>query len=104
MVAWKRPGSRVAQDVLSDRCLREGVEAEPVAFAKDLQRCELFLAKHGDDPIQSDSPPSSKIRSEEINICRSTHTTDTSGYCLLVTHYYKAGSAPLEAVRLRGGS
>src|SRR6266571_3162172 len=49
----QRPGSRVAHDVLPDRRLREGVETEPVAFAKDLQRRELFLAKHGDDPIQS---------------------------------------------------
>jgi len=46
------PGSRVAHDILPDRRLREGVETEPVAFAKGLQRRELFLAKHGDDPIQ----------------------------------------------------
>src|SRR5437773_10940037 len=68
MVAWKRLGSRVAQDVLSNRCLRERVETEPVAFAKELQRCELFLAKHGDDPIQRNTASSSNIRGEHENI------------------------------------
>src|SRR5437660_940624 len=94
MVAWKRPGLRVAQDVLSDRCLREGVEAEPVAFAKDLQRCELVLAKDGDDARQRDTARApDKLGVHEFtchNLCRRYGSIGTSADWTLVRHYYIA--------------
>src|SRR5205809_332971 len=94
MVAWKRLGSRVAQDVLSNRCLRERVETEPVAFAKELQRCKLFLAKHGDDPIQRNTARApDKFGVHEFtwhNLCRRYGPIGTSADWTLVRHYYIA--------------
>src|SRR2546428_731247 len=86
------PGSRVAHDVLPDRRLREGVETEPVAFAKDLQRRELFLAKHGDDPIQRNTakaPDKSGVH-ESIwrNLSRRKTSIGNSADWRVLRHYY----------------
>src|SRR5712691_6239451 len=44
--------SRMALHIFPDCCLRQGIEAEPVAFAVDPYRREFLLTKHGDDPMQ----------------------------------------------------
>src|SRR2546427_11293529 len=65
------PVSRVEPNVLPDRRLREGVEADPSQFAKGLQRRELFLAENRDDAKHSRPPRSPEMRSGEMNVCRS---------------------------------
>src|SRR2546430_16983880 len=46
------PGSRMALYIFPDGCLRQGIEAYPVAPAVEPYRREFLLPKHGDDPIQ----------------------------------------------------
>src|SRR5207245_9116463 len=52
--AW--PGhaltSGMALHIFPDCCLRQGIEAEPVAPAVEPYGRKFLLAKHGDDPIQ----------------------------------------------------
>src|SRR5207245_4847545 len=52
--AW--PGhalrSGMALHIFPDCCLRQGIEAEPIAPAVEPYRRKFLLAKHGDDPIQ----------------------------------------------------
>src|SRR6266478_7917725 len=52
--AWPRHalGSRMALYIFPDCCLRQGIEAEPVAPAVEPYRRKFLLPKHGDDPIQ----------------------------------------------------
>ena len=38
--------------IFPDGCLRQGIEAEPVAPAVEPYRREFLFPKHGDDPIQ----------------------------------------------------
>src|SRR2546428_6598569 len=54
-IASPRPGSRMALYIFPDCCLRQGIEAEPVAPAVEPYRREFLLPKHGDDPIQSNT-------------------------------------------------
>src|SRR5437867_5361983 len=51
-LAWLCPGSRMALYIVPHGCLRQGIEAEPVAPAVEPYRREFLLPKHGDDPIQ----------------------------------------------------
>jgi len=45
-------GSRMALYIFPDCCLRQGIEAEPVAPAVEPYRREFLLPKDGDDPMQ----------------------------------------------------
>src|SRR2546426_698330 len=86
------PGSRVAHDIFPDGCLRQGVEAEPVAPAVEPYRREFLLPKHGDDPIQRNTakaPDKSGVH-ESIwrDLSRRKTSIGNSADWRVLRHYY----------------
>src|SRR2546430_2519379 len=86
------PGSRVAQDVFPDCCLRQGIKAESVALAVEPYRREFLLAKHGDDPMQRNTAraPDKFGVHESIwrDLARRERPIGTSADWTMVRHYY----------------
>ena len=78
----------MAPNVLPDRCLREGVQAQAIELAKSLQRRELLDAENRDDSIQNNPLRIPEMRSSRMKVWRLKHPMDISGYYTLSMHYY----------------
>src|SRR2546425_8317699 len=84
--------SRMALYIFPDGCLRQGIEAEPVAPAVEPYRREFLLPKHGDDPIQRNTakaPDKSGVH-ESIwrNLSRRKTSIGNSADWRVLRHYY----------------